>query len=190
MIKFKLLLSSLFIATSMNAQISGNEEEPNFDGKQDTYFCYDDQMYVNHCGYTMRSLLDEQVYFLENDVVYLREFIDFTGFIKGKIDKTKGTITIKNGQKVKTKQFNGSKEFKNFYFAALDATTKQPLEGEFILTYTDKGNGQVCVDGGSQLFALYYLEAEKPVVFLHTKGLSMVKTQVQHRTAIPSTGVA
>ena len=81
MIKFKLLLSSLFIATSMNAQISGNEEEPNFDGKQDTYFCYDDQMYVNHCGYTMRSLLDEQVYFLENDVVYLREFIDFTGFI-------------------------------------------------------------------------------------------------------------
>ncbi|WP_115367917.1 hypothetical protein [Prevotella disiens] len=58
------------------------------------------------------------------------------------------------------------------------------------LTYTDKGNGQVCVDGGSQLFALYYLEAEKPVVFLHTKGLSMVKTQVQHRTAIPSTGVA
>lgn len=172
--RIKLLLSSLLIATAMQAQTNGNEAEPDFEGKTATYFYYDDEMYVNTIGYTKRNLLEERVYIMENNEVYLQEFIDFIGFIKGTINKDAGTITIKNGQEMGTKQFKKGGATHKVYFATMNTTIQQPEDGEFTLKYIDKGNGNMYIDGGSLCFSLYYLNEEKPTIFLHTTGLKMV----------------
>ena len=158
--RIKLLLSSLLIATAMQAQTNGNEAEPDFEGKTATYFYYDDEMYVNTIGYTKRNLLEERVYIMENNEVYLQEFIDFIGFIKGTINKDAGTITIKNGQEMGTKQFKKGGATHKVYFATMNTTTQQPEDGEFTLKYMDKGNGNMYIDGGSLCFSLYYLNEE------------------------------
>lgn len=175
--KIKLLLSSLLIATSMNAQTNVNETEPELDESKATYFYYDDEIHVNSIGYTKRNLLEEKVYIMENNEIYFQEFIDFVGLVKGTINKETGTITIKNGQAMGTKQLTEGGTAHQMYFATMNPTTQQPETGEFTLKYIDKGDGKNCIDGGSLCFALYYMEQEKPIVFLHTKGLKMINEE-------------
>lgn len=175
--KIKLLLSSLLIATSMNAQTNVNETEPELDESKATYFYYDDEIHVNSIGYTKRNLLEEKVYIMENNEIYFQEFIDFVGLVKGTINKETGIITIKNGQAMGTKQLTEGGTAHQMYFATMNPTTQQPETGEFTLKYIDKGDGKICIDGGSLCFALYYMEQEKPIVFLHTKGLKMINEE-------------
>ncbi|WP_155952998.1 hypothetical protein [Prevotella sp. HUN102] len=171
--RFITLLLLMVAATTMNAQTANTEPIGEPEDKTPTVFYFDDEIYVNTLGFAKRSLIEEKIYFMDNDEVLVREFLDYGGYMKGKIDKGSGTITIENRQPVQHIQFGQNAEKTTIYFACIDPETKKPLTGNFVLEYKDKGNGEIIIDGSKLTYALYYGDAEAPTIYRYAHGIRM-----------------
>lgn len=137
----------------------------------DSVFVNDEFSYANNV-FVARSLRSLKVYFLANNEVVLQEPLNGDGFIKGTYNASSNTVVFANKQVVK------NVEGKDLFFSAIDATTKQPLEGSFVLNVKDvNGKKELSVDNTLH-FALYNLDSGKATINSETKNLDLVSSSV------------
>ncbi|MCR5076475.1 MAG: hypothetical protein K6A82_00325 [Prevotella sp.] len=149
------LALALLLSQNVAAQQASDELIPAPENEEPTVFYLNDKLILGGTEAFTRNFREEKIFFLDDNQVLVREFLDYGAYLKGTLDKTAGTITIENGQPALQVQSGFGSPVVTYYFAELDPNTGQPKTGAFTLNYEDKGNGNFSVSAEDLQYALY-----------------------------------
>lgn len=172
-------LWALLLLPAIGMAQSGNEgfvEPPA--GEPTDYYYLSDELRLHDFGFMARNVREIQFYFTDGNDVYMRDLIDYGGYLKGTFDKISGKLSFPNGQAVEQVQFGVGSKMQTIFFAELDPVTNTPMAGNMTLQVKEQGGRKVISATPGMEYALYYVKDGKNILYKQARNPSFVEKSV------------